>query len=173
MKSFANPNQMKSGLDLPLLTRFQSVDEWCNTVQTQVALAKYPPQTAKILHRDIFWFFLKDEEFVSKTFNDCNIDLGNFPASKVRQLAKKMQSSKVTARHIKQVASDPQVAQINLMRHQHTDFPAGKHKKRKSYVKPRPPSHKNDTSDRQSHYKKSFNTENVYKNKEIHQKCGD
>ena len=24
---------------------------------------------------DIFWFFLKDEEFVSKTINDSNIDL--------------------------------------------------------------------------------------------------
>ena len=73
-----------------------------------------PPETAKILHRDIFWFFLKDEEFVSKTNNDSNIDLDKFPKSKVRQLAKKMESSKVTPRHIKQVASDPWVAQINL-----------------------------------------------------------
>ena len=73
------------------------------------------PETAKILHRDIFQLFLKDEEFVSKTKNDCNIDLDKFPASKVRQLSKKIESSKVTTRHIKQVASDPQVAQINLM----------------------------------------------------------
>ena len=50
-----------------------------------------------------------------------------------------MESSKVTARHIKQVASDPQGAQINLMRHHYTDHPASKHKKRKPYVKPRPP----------------------------------
>ena len=81
--------------------------------------------------------------------NGSNIDLDKFPASKVRQLAKKMESSKVTARHIKQVASDPQVAQIKLMWHQHTDLPAGKHKKKKSFVKPKPPSHKNDASDRQ------------------------
>ena len=114
---------------------------------------------------DIFWFFLKDEEFVSKTINDSNIDLDKFSTSKVRQLAKKMESSKVTARHIKQVASDPQVAQINLMRHQHTDLSASKHKKRKSFVKPRPPSHKNNTSDRQSNYKKSSDAKNVYKNK--------
>ena len=53
----------------------------------------------------------------------------------------------MTARHTKQVASVPQVAQINLMRHQCTDLPASKHKKRKSFVKPRPPSHKNNTSD--------------------------
>ena len=99
--------------------------------------------------------------------------MDKFPTGKVRQLAKKMESSKVTARHIKQVASDPQVAQINLMRHQCTDLPASKHKKRKSFVKPRPPSHKNDTSDRHNNYKKSFGAKNVYKNKERCQKCGD
>ena len=59
-----------------------------------------------------------------------------------------MESSKATIRHIKQVASDPQAAQINLMQHQCTDLPASKNKKRKSFVRPRPPSHKNDASDR-------------------------
>ena len=138
-----------------------------------------PIETSKKLHRDIFWFFLKTEEFVSKKINDSNTDQNRFPASKVRQLAKKMESSKVTARHIKQVASDPEMAQINLMRHQCTDLPASKHKKKKSFVKPRPPSHKNDTSDRQqvpsyhnSNYKESFDAKNVYKNKERCQKCG-
>ena len=114
------------------------------------------------------------------TINDSNIDLEKFPASKVRQLAKKMESSKVTAWHIKQVASDAQAAQINLMRNQHTDLPASKHKKKKSFVKPRPPNNKNDTSDRQqvpsyhnSDYKKSFDAKKVDKNKERCQKCGD
>ena len=69
------------------------------------------------------WFFLKDEEFIFKTINNSNIDLDKFPASKVRQLAKKMESSKVTARHIKQVVSNLHVAQINLMQHQHKDLP--------------------------------------------------
>ena len=132
-----------------------------------------PPETARICHRDIFWFFLKDAECVSKTINDSNLDLGMFPTSKVRQLAKKMESSKVTARHIKQVASDPQVAQINHMRHQHTDLPASKHKKKKSFVKPRPSSHKNDASDWENNYKKNFEAKNVYKNKERCQKYGD
>ena len=84
-----------------------------------------------------------------------------------------MESSKAAARHIKQVASDPQAAQINLMRHQCTDLPASKHKKRKPFVKPKPPSHKNDTSDSQSHYRKSFDAKNVHKIKERCQKCGD
>ena len=81
-----------------LLTSFRqgerSVDEWYNTVQTQVALAKYPQETAKILHSDIFWFFLKDEEFVSKTINASNNDLNKLPASKVRQLAKRWRALK-------------------------------------------------------------------------------
>ena len=57
-----------------------------------------------------------------------------------------MESSNAIARHIEQVASDPQAAQINLMRHQHTDLPVSKHKKKRSFVKPRLPSHKNDAS---------------------------
>ena len=82
-------------------------------------LAKHPPKPA----RAIFWFFLKDEEFVSKTVNNSNIDLDRFPASKLRQLANKMESSKSTTKHHKIVASDLQVAQVNLIRHQRTDLP--------------------------------------------------
>ena len=104
-EEFCKPQFNEGRARFDLLTSFQqgntSVDEWYNAVQTLVALAKYSPETAKILHRDIFWFFLKDDEFVSKTINDSNIDLDKFPASKVRQLAKKMESSKATARHIK------------------------------------------------------------------------
>ena len=59
------------------------------------------------------------------------------------------------------------------MRHQCTDLQTSKHKKKKSFVKPRPPSHKNDASDRQNNYKKSFDAKNVYKNKERFQMCGD
>ena len=121
-------NEVRARFDL--LTGFRqenySVDEWYSVVQAQVSLAKYPPETANFLHRNIFWFFLKDEEFLSKTINDSNIDLDKFPASKVRQLTKKTESSKSTAKHIKAVASDPQAAHVNLMRHQRTDFPPSK-----------------------------------------------
>ena len=67
-----------------------SVDEQYNAVQTQINLAKYLQQTARNLHRDIFCFLLRDEEFVSETINDSNIDLEIFPANKVRLLAKKL-----------------------------------------------------------------------------------
>ena len=70
-----------------MLTSFpqgnQNVDEWYNVVQAQVILAKYPPEMAKILHRDIFWFFMKDEDFVTKTINEGNVNIEKFPASKV------------------------------------------------------------------------------------------
>ena len=59
------------------------------------------------------------------------MDLEKFPASRVCQLVKKMESLKATARHIKQVVGDPQVAQINLMHHQHTELSNGKYKKKK------------------------------------------
>ena len=110
-----------------------SVNEWYNTVQVQVNLAKYPPETAKILHRDIFWFFLRDEDFVSRTISDLDI----FPASRVWQLAKKLESSKATTRHIKQVSGEPQATQINLLWHQRTELPQHRYKKKRSHMKPR------------------------------------
>ena len=64
-------------------------------------------------YRDIFWFFLKDEEFVSRTINGSNLDLDKFPASKVRQLAKKLESSKSTAKYIKQASNEPQATQVH------------------------------------------------------------
>ena len=90
-----------------------------------------------------FGFSCVIRNFLSKTINDSNVDLEKFPASKVRQLAMKMESSKATAHHFKQVAGDPQAAQINLLRHQGTEISSGKHKERKSFVKPKQSSHRN------------------------------
>ena len=105
-------NEVRARFDL--LTSFcqdnRSIDEWYNVVQAQLCLAKYLQETANILHHGIFWFFLKDEEFVSKTINDSSIDLDKFPASKVRQFAKKMEASVATVCHIKQVECGPQMA---------------------------------------------------------------
>ena len=100
-------------------------------------MAKYPPETAKILHRDIFWFFLKDEDFMSRTISDGSIDLEKFHASRVQQLAKKLESLKATVRHIKQVSWEPQATQINLLRHQRTELPQNRYKKKRSHTKPR------------------------------------
>ena len=74
---------------------------------------------------------MKDEDFVTKTINEGNVDIQKFPASKVQQLAKKMESSKATAKHIRQVAGDLPVVQIQLIQHQCTELPAGSYPKRK------------------------------------------
>ena len=100
-EEFCKPQSNEVHARFDLLTSFfqgsKSVDEWYNCVQAQINLAKYPPETAKILHRDIFWFYLHDEEFVSKTINEGSVDLDKFPASKVCQLAIIYESSKATA----------------------------------------------------------------------------
>ena len=61
-EEFSKPqtNEVRACFDL--LTSFhqgsRNMDEWYNAVQAQVNLAKYPPEMVKILHCDIFWFFM-------------------------------------------------------------------------------------------------------------------
>ena len=157
-----------------------SVDEWYNAVQTQVALSKYPPETAQILQRDIFWFFLKDESFVSKTLNEGHVELGKFPASKVKQMAKKLESSQSTARHIKKMSSELQANQIHLLRHQRTDLPLSKfQRKQNKKFKQRQPSNKTYQEDKYRERRPQAK-ERFYKNSQEHTssenrctKCGD
>ena len=67
-EEFCKPQSDEVRSRFHLVTSFsqgeRNVDEWYNAVQTQVASAKYPQETAMTLHRDVFWFFLRDEEFV-------------------------------------------------------------------------------------------------------------
>ena len=58
---------------------------------------------------------MKDKDFGTKTINEGNVNIQKFLASKVQQLAKKMESSKATAKHIQQVVGDLLAAQIQLM----------------------------------------------------------
>ena len=108
--------------------------------------------------------------------SDGNVDLDRFPASRVQQLAKRMESSKATACDIKQVAGDPKAAQINLLRHQCTELPVGKYKKKKSSVKLRQSNYKqhgSDSSQMQSQHKKRFDVKSAHQNKDRCSKCGD
>ena len=52
-------------------------------------------------------------------------------------MAKKLESSKATTRHIKQVSEEPQATQINLPQHQRTELPQNRYKKKRSHTKPR------------------------------------
>ena len=99
-----------------------------------IPLCEYPPETAAILTRDIFWFFMTNNEFIAKTINEGNTDLAHYSAAKVQQMAKKLESSKATAKHIKQHTSPMQgAAQINVLRHNCTSLPP---KKKKGSKKP-------------------------------------
>ena len=127
MKSFCKPqsNELRARFDL--LTSFKQdqmlVDEWYSKVQSQIGLCNYPQETAQILQRDNFWFFLSNESFISKTLDEGHVNLNKFAASKVRQMAKKLESSQATAKHMKQVTNEPHATQINLLRHQRTELP--------------------------------------------------
>ena len=63
-------NEVRAQFDL--LTSFcqgnRSIDEWYNVVQAQVNLAKYLLETAKVLHRDIFWFFYEGQRLCDQNY---------------------------------------------------------------------------------------------------------
>ena len=111
----------------------------------------------------------------SKTINDSNIDLEKFPVSKVRQLTKKMESIKSTTRHIKQVASDLQAAQVNLIMHQRTDLPPKKSKQKQHSHKPRSKSQKRYSGEhkKQGLPHKKFDPNQTHIRRDRCSKCGD
>ena len=55
-----------------------------------------------------------------------------------------MESSKAIAKHIKQVANDQQVVQVNLLWHQHTEIPSSKSNKKNRTFKFRQEANKFD-----------------------------
>ena len=127
--------------------------------------AKYLPKTGKILHPDIFWFFLHDKDFVSRTITEGGIDFNKFPTSRVRQVVKKFESSKATACHIKQIAGDPQAVQINLMQQQQTKLQNNRHNKKKRPVS-KQRHHKAPENQATGQVKKHFDNKIVHKNKD-------
>ena len=103
---------------------------------------------------------------MSKTLNEGCADLQQYPASKVRQLAKKLESSKATAWHIKQATSNAQAAQINLLRHQRTELAHKKKKghKRKQHFK---------SKEGKPPYKKHPHPSQAHGSQDRCSKCGD
>ena len=86
-----------------------------------------------------------------------------------------MESSKATAKHIKQVATDPQAVQIHLMHHQCIELPSTKfQRKQKKHFKSR-----QDTSKQHYYKEEKQRGPPLYKKYEAHtspdrcKKCGD
>ena len=68
----------------------------------------------------------------------------------MRQLAKKLESSKSTAKHIKQASSELQATLVNLLRHQRTELPPSKfQRKQRKAFRSRQANHKYQQEDKQ------------------------
>ena len=109
---------------------------------------------------------------MSRIITEGRVDLDKFPASRVCQLAKKFKSSKATACHIKQVAGDLQATQINLMRHQQTELPTNRHKKKRRQTS-RPKLQKAPKSLAPNQVKKSYENRKPHRALDCCNKCGD
>ena len=140
-EEYCKPQSNKVQARFDLLMSFRqgnhSMDEWYNAMQAQVNLAKYPLETAKILHRGIFCFFLKRWRFCVQDQQWWQYWLGQIPCKQSVPISQKYESSKATVRHIKQVSGEPQATQINLLHHQRTKLPQHRYNKKRSHVKPR------------------------------------
>ena len=111
---------------------------------------------------------------MSRTITEGSADLDKFSASRVRQLAKKLESSKITACHLKQVAGDPQVTQINLLWHQRIELQTTRHnKKRRPMNKQRQTHHKTPENQVTGQVKKHYDNKIAHKSKDRCNKCGD
>ena len=97
-EEFSKPQTNEVRAHFDLLTSFcqgtRNVDEWYNAVQAQVNLAKYPPETAKILHRDIFWVFMRDKDFIMKPSSRAMLISRNFQPVKCTNWPKRWKAQK-------------------------------------------------------------------------------
>ena len=97
-EDFCKPQSNAVHARFNLLTTFRqgnrSIDEWYNAVLAHILLCEYPKETAAILTRDIFWFFMVDNEFIAKAINEGKTDLEQYPAAKVQQMAKSWNPAK-------------------------------------------------------------------------------
>ena len=117
-----------------------------------------------------------------KTLNEGNVELSKFPASKVRQMAKKLESSQATVKHMKKVTRDPETVWVNLLRHQRTELPPSKAQRKqfkKNKSRPKNMGYSNDEH-YQAYYKKNdyenkkkFNPRQSLQSEDRCHKCGD
>ena len=75
-------------------------------------------------------------------------------------MAKKLEGSQATAKHIKQVTNEPHATQINLLRHQRTELPPTKFQRKQKRFKQRQPQTKN-------FHKINTETENIKQKKDL------
>ena len=74
----------------------KSCDEYYALLQNQIALCQYPLETCNILERDVFLFSIMDQQFMLK----CITEETNLTTADICQWLKKLESSRVTTKHI-------------------------------------------------------------------------
>ena len=110
---------------------------------------------------------MSNESFISKTLDEGHANLNKFPASKVRHMAKKLESSQATAKQIKQVTNEPNATQKNLLRHQRTELPPSKAQRRQNKFRYKP--NFNGENHHQANYKPNEFTRKEFNPTQIHQ----
>ena len=95
-------------------------------------------------------------------------------------MAKKLEGSHATAKHIKQVTNEPHATQINLLRHQRTEFPPTKFQRKQNKRLNKGNLQNKKFSEDQYRERKPQAKERFYKNAQEHTnsenrctKCGD
>ena len=88
-------------------------------------------------------------------------------------MAKKLESFKSTAKHIKQVSCEPQVTQVNLLRHQRTELPHSKlQRKARMAFRSKQTKHKYKQDEREPQVQRKF--KHVHTSQEDRcTRCGD
>ena len=118
-------NELKARYDL--LKSFKqdglTVDDWYNSVQKHLFLYEYPVENTSILSRDIFLFSLQDEEFFAKCMSQATTSRST---AKIRQMGKKLENRKTTAKHMRNQPKGQLQMHINQLKYQNINLPLHK-----------------------------------------------
>ena len=87
----------------------KTCDEYYALLQIQLALCQYPPETCNILERDVFLFGITDQQLMPK----CITEETNLTTADTCQQLKKLESKRVTAKHISGGPSQGAVNQLH------------------------------------------------------------
>ena len=108
-KSQANELHAQYDLLKQLKQGNKSCDEYYALLQNQLALCRYLLETCNILERDVFLFDIMDQQLMSK----CIAEETNLTTADICQLLKKLESSRVTTKHITGGPSQGAVNQVH------------------------------------------------------------
>ena len=100
-KNFCKPQSNAVCIRFDLLTAFwqgnRNIDMWYNAVLAPIPSCQYPKEMTSIFTRNIFCFFMRDTEFITKTIQEGNTDLAQYPAFKCDRWPRSLNPAKPLA----------------------------------------------------------------------------